>query len=172
MNPGGVRRTLHTVHAGTSLALVATGVLIHWPELRSQLLGGYGLALAALHEWTGLVFIAAPLVSLGLAARPLVRDLGGRLAPPAPPSWRKVHIVLTLVLSALLGLSGVALWQQEHLPARAADLALDVHIWLSWAIAVSIPVHLVAARRKIVEIAAIKLGLRPPPEADPFFDES
>ncbi len=171
MNPGSVRRALHAVHALTSLLLVGTGVLIHWPELRAELVGGYGLAIAGLHEWTGLVFIIAPLLSLALAARPLVRDLGARLGPPDPPSWRKLHIVLTLFMTALLALSGVALWKQEHLPVRAADLALDVHIWLSWGIAVSIPVHLFAARRKIVEIVAIRLGLRPPPEIEPYFDE-
>jgi len=166
-----VRRLLHTVHAVTSLLLIGTGVLIHWPELRLEVLGGYGLALASLHEWTGLVFIVAPLLSLGLVARPLVRDLGARLGPPDPPSWRKLHIVLTLLLSAVLTVSGVALWLQAHLPARLADLALDAHVWMSWALAISIPLHLVAARRKIVEIVAVWLRLRPPPEIDPFFDE-
>ena len=34
MTPGGIRRALHAAHAGTSVALVATGALIHWPELR------------------------------------------------------------------------------------------------------------------------------------------
>jgi cytochrome b subunit of formate dehydrogenase len=172
MNTGSLRRALHAAHACSSLLLVATGVLIHWPELRVQLLGGYGLVLAAVHEWTGFAFIAAPLLSLALAARPLARDLGARLGPPDPPNWRKLHIVLTLVLSLLLSLSGVALWQQKHLPVGAADFALDSHIWLSWAIAISIPVHLIAARRKIADIAAIGLGLRAPPEVDSFFDET
>ncbi len=167
-----MRRALHAVHAVGSVVLLGTGALIHWPELRQLALGGYGLALAALHEWTGLVFVVAPLVSLALAARPLVRDLGARLGPPDPPSWRKLHIVLTLVLSVLLSASGLALWQQDHLSARAADLALDLHIWASWALAVSIPVHLVAARRKIVDIVAVRLGLRAPPEVDAFFDET
>jgi hypothetical protein len=124
------------------------------------------------HEWTALAFIIAPLLSLGLAARPLIRDLGARLGPPDPPDWRKLHIILTLALSALLSLSGVALWQQEHLPGRVADLALDGHIWTSWLIAISIPIHLFAARRKIADIVAVRLGLRPPPEMDSFFDES
>jgi cytochrome b subunit of formate dehydrogenase len=171
MNAATVRRSLHAAHALGSLLLIGTGALIHWPELRAELLGGYGLALAALHEWTGFAFMAAPLLSLALAARPLARDLGARLGPPDPPSWRKLHIVLTLVLTVGLSLSGVALWQQEHLPARAADLALDVHIGLSWAIAVSIPIHLFAARRKIADIVAIRLGLRAPPDLDAFFDE-
>jgi cytochrome b subunit of formate dehydrogenase len=171
MNSASVRRALHAVHALASLLLIGTGVLIHWPELRLLVLGGYGMALAWLHEWTGLAFIVAPLLSLGLAARPLLRDLGARLGPPDPPSWRKLHIALTLVLSALLSLSGVALWQQEYLPMRAADLALDAHIWLSWLIAISIPVHLFAARRKIAEIVAVRLGLRPPPEIEPDFED-
>jgi cytochrome b subunit of formate dehydrogenase len=172
VNPGTVRRALHAVHALTSLALAGTGALIHWPELRLELLGGYGLALASLHEWTGFAFMAAPLLSLALAARPLASDLGSRLRAPGPPSWRKLHIALTLALTLVLSLSGVALWLQEHLSPDAADLALEAHVWASWAIAVSIPVHLLAARRKIVEIVAVRLGLRPPPEADPFFDES
>jgi cytochrome b subunit of formate dehydrogenase len=172
MNPGIVRRALHAVHALTSLGLIATGALIHWPELRLQVLGGYGLALASWHEWTGFAFMAAPLVSLALAARPLARDLSGRLAAPGPAGWRKLHIGLTLALTFALSLSGVALWLQEHLPPEAADLALEAHIWASWAIALSLPIHLLAARAKIVEILAVRLGLRPPPEADPFFDET
>lgn len=172
MNVGSVRRALHTVHAGSSLFLIGTGVLIHWPELRLRLVGGYGLTIASIHEWLGFAFIAAPLLSLGLAARPLFRDLRSRLGPPDPATWRNLHIVLTLVMSALLSLSGVALWRQARLSVSVADLSLELHIWSSWAIAISIPIHLLAARRKIVEIVAVRLGLRPPPEMDSFFDES
>jgi cytochrome b subunit of formate dehydrogenase len=172
MNLAGLRRGLHAAHALTSLALLATGALIHWPESRAWLLGGYGLALASWHEWTGLAFMAAPLVPLALAARPLGRDLSGRLTAPGPVSWRKLHIGLTLGLTFVLSLSGVALWLQEHLSTALADLALEAHVWASWGIAASIPVHLFAARAKIAEIVLVRLGLRPPPEADPFFDES
>lgn len=171
MNPGSVRRALHAVHAGSSVVLIASGALIHWPELRLRLLGGYGLTLASVHEWASLAFAGAPLALLALALRPILRDLGARLGPPDGPTWRKIHIVLTLALSALLSLSGLGLWQQQRLSADAADLALDAHVWLSWAIAISLPIHLFAARRKIAEIAAIRLGLRPAPEDDPFFDD-
>jgi cytochrome b subunit of formate dehydrogenase len=154
---------MHAAHAATSVLLIATGMLMQWPDLRSRLVGGYGLQIARLHDWLGAAFIAAPLLALGLAARPLARDLGRRLGPPDPIGWRKIHIVASVVVSVLLAVSGALLWL-GGLPLAFEDAALEVHSALTWVLAASIPVHLFAARRKIAAATAVLLRLRPADE--------
>ena len=47
MNPGTLRRALHLLHAITALALVASGALIAFADLRASLVGGYGRVIVA-----------------------------------------------------------------------------------------------------------------------------
>ena len=144
------RRLLHAVHAITTLALFVTGCLIQWPDLRAQVAGGYGRELARLHLWLGCAFAAAPLLAGG-ATRALFADLQQRLGPPDPATWRKLHIVITGVASTLLTASGIILWQFHELPLLVQDISLSIHVWATWIVAALLPVHLVVARRKIVE---------------------
>jgi cytochrome b subunit of formate dehydrogenase len=172
MTPAYVRRALHVAHALTSVALIATGLLIEWPELRARVVGGYGLQLSEWHRWSGVPFIVAPLLSLAVAWRPLVRDLRRRLGPPDPISWTKLHIVSSLVLTFLLSLSGVLLWIDPDVPVVFFDATLQVHIVTTWLLIGSLPIHLVVARRRSVEVVAVALGLREPPELGfPLDDE-
>ena len=148
MTPAATRRLLHTVHAVTTLALLVTGWLIQWPDLRAQILGGYGRELARIHLWFGWAFAAAPLLAGG-AVRALFADLQQRLGPPDPITWRKLHIVITGVVSVFLTASGIILWGFHELPLLVQDVSLEIHIWATWIVAASLPVHLVDARRKI-----------------------
>jgi cytochrome b subunit of formate dehydrogenase len=171
VTPARIRRATHALHAVTSLALIATGLLMEFPDLRAWLVGGYGLQIANLHDWVGAAFIAAPGLALALAARPLARDLRRRLGPPDGVTWKKIHLLASLVAAALLTVTGALLWL-GGLPLAVEDAALEVHSILSWVLAGSIPLHLVAARRKIVDLVAVRLGLREPPELGfPFDDE-
>lgn len=163
MTPARLRRALHTAHVIATLVLLATGFLVEWPELRARLIGGYGPQIARVHRWAGVAFIAAPALALLVAARPLMRDLLRRLGPPDPVNWRKIHIVTSLLLGVALSVSGVLLWVDAGLPLAALDATLTVHIVATWALAVSIPVHLAAARRKIVSRCREIVGLEAPP---------
>jgi cytochrome b subunit of formate dehydrogenase len=154
-----------------TLVLLATGFLIQWPDLRAQVVGGYGRELAEVHVWMGWAFAAAPALALALASRPLLDDLGRRLGSQEPLSWRKAHVVITLVAGALLTLTGIALWVLGALPVALLDASLEVHIWATWVLAISLPVHLVVARRKIVERVRVALGGEPPPLFE-FGDEA
>lgn len=161
MDPGTLRRALHALHAIAALALVATGALIAFPELRSRFVGGYGSQIASLHAWIGMVFAAAPLAVLGLAARALLADLARRLGPPDPIGWRKLHIVLSLFLSLVVTVSGFALWLDLEVPLRVFDLLVELHAWSSWLLAGTIPIHLFAAQRKIAARTLEMLGRAP-----------
>jgi cytochrome b subunit of formate dehydrogenase len=171
MNPPTVRRALHVGHSVTVLVLVATGLLIQWPDLRARLIGGYGLQIASLHNWVGVGFIAAPVLALALSARPLVGDLLRRLGPPDPVGWRKIHIVTSLLVSLLLVLSGLYLWVDPDLPLAWFDLSVEIHVALTWVLGVLIPLHLVAARRKIAAAVRRMIGSETEPDLGFPLDE-
>lgn len=166
MNAGLVRRTLHVAHAVAALALLASGVLLGSPDLRARLVGGYGREVAAWHDLGAYAFLAAPVLALALAARPLVVDLRTRLGPPEGLTWRKLHIALTLALSGLLSGSGLALWAGDEVPGAVYDGALELHVGAAWVLGAALLLHLVAARRKLA--ARVREILRGRPE-DPFF---
>jgi cytochrome b subunit of formate dehydrogenase len=163
MSPLTTRRLLHAVHGVTTLVLLATGFLIQWPDLRARLVGGYGRELADVHVWMGWAFVAAPVLALPLAARPLLADLRRRLHRQEPLSWRKAHVAITLAACAVLTLSGIALWVPLSLPVGLLDASVEAHVWATWAVTLSLPVHLVVARRKIAERVRVLLGGEPPP---------
>lgn len=162
VSPATLRRLLHAAHGLTTLALLVTGFLIEWPDLRAQTVGGYGRELTQYHLWFGWAFAAAPLLAAG-AAGALFLDLRQRLGPPDPITWRKLHIVITGVGSALLIASGIILWLFDELPLIVQDVSLEIHIWATWVFAASLPVHLVVARRKIAERVRLFRGGGPPP---------
>lgn len=164
----GVRRGLHALHAWLVLLLVATGVLLAFPDLRASVTGGYGQLLVDVHLWGGVAFALSPLLALALARAHLVEELQRRLGPPDPWGWRKTHIVLSIVIVAGLSLSGVALWLDAHLSIAMADLARLSHEVLTVLVVLSLPVHLVAARRAIVQRVQRWLGREP--DVDALFD--
>src|SRR5512134_2723269 len=111
MTPGTLRRSLHHLHVVATLVLLATGFLIEYPELRAALLARRDRWLDELHLWMGFAFLAAPVLALALAARPLLADLRRRFGPPDAWSWRNAHIALTLGVGAALAVSGLVLWR-------------------------------------------------------------
>lgn len=171
MNAGAVRRALHASHAATALALLATGTLLGAPDLRARILGGYGREIAEWHDIAAWGFLAAPVLALALAGRPLALDARTRLGPPDGVTWRKLHLVLTLALTALLAASGAVLWAGADTPALVYDGALELHVAASWALALTLPVHLAAARHKLAARVRERLrggpGMPFDPELDP-----
>jgi cytochrome b subunit of formate dehydrogenase len=163
MTPTTPRRLLHAAHVVTPLPLLVTGFLIEWPDLRAQIVGGYGRELAEIHLWFGWAFAAAPALALAFSARPLLADLAGRLRSPDLNTWRRLHVVITLVASALLVVTGIVLWWTGRLPLVLQDVSLEIHIWATWVLAVSLPVHLVEARRAIADRVRLYLTGEPPP---------
>lgn len=161
----GVRRSLHISHAIMVVVLVVSGLLLGYPDWRARVVGGYGREILDVHVWVGWAFLAVPALALAMALRGLLRDLARRLGPPDPPwAWAKVNIVTGSLFSALLIVSGVLLWIEADLPIWLIDASLEVHIVLTWALVVSVPLHVVMARKKIVSRTREILGLGGPPE--------
>lgn len=150
MNLAWVRRGLHATHALTSLILLATGVLLWEPDLRARLVGGFGREILQAHMWAGWVFIAAPGLAGLLAARLLLGDLTRRLGPPDGLTWKKFHIVTSLVLGGVLSATGVLLWIDLDLSVAWLDRLADLHLAATWVLAATLPLHLFSARRKIL----------------------
>ncbi len=158
MNPGGIRRGLHSGYALTSLLLIASGLLLWDADLRTRIVGGYGREILDFHLWVGWLFVALPLLVLA-TARPLLRDLRRRLGPPDPPlAWPKVHIVGSLLAVSVLSATGVVLWADPELPLAWVDAMSALHLATSGLLTLSIPVHLVLARRKIASRSREILG--------------
>ena len=160
MSPVGIRQALHHVHSVSAIVLMATGIFLTLPDLRAWLIGGYGRQILDIHMWAGWIFIAAPPVALALGARKLVRFAQLRLGAAGGMSWRKIHIVSSLLAAFLLGVSGVVMWWDPiQMPRWLSDVAIDMHIWLSWFVIAELVLHLVAARRPIVQRTREWLGL-------------
>ena len=167
MSAAHVRRLLHAIHALAVLLLLATGVLLFFPELRGAAIGGYGQRILTFHLWGGVAFGAAPLVAAALVASALHEDVRRRLGPPDPWSWRKTHIVLSLAASAGLVVSGVAIWFEDALPRAFGEPMHWVHDSLTVVLGAALPVHILMSRRKIVSRIREWLGVAPPPP-EPF----
>jgi hypothetical protein len=143
------------------VALVLTGLLIGYPELRGRLVGGFGREILEWHVWVAWAFLALPALALALSAGPLLRNLVRRMGPPGPPwRWRKVHLAASLLFSLLLAVSGVLLWVEADLPIALLDASLEVHLVLTWVLVVSVPLHVLVVRQKVAARTRELLGRR------------
>ncbi len=150
MPAGPVRRGLHAAHAVTAVVLVVTGLLILLPEMRSQTIGGYGQETGRIHVYVGLAFAVAPLVAWLWAPRGLLAAPWERTrARDFRSTWRRTHIIISLVASAALTASGLVLWLGVDLPVELWDAADQVHVICHWVVTASIPLHLAMSRRGI-----------------------
>jgi hypothetical protein len=161
-SPAGLRRLLHLTNALVSLALIGTGLLITYPDVRGQLIGGYGLQLANWHRMAAIAFLVAPVLVLALAPFSLVRELPRRLRVSQSNVWRRAHLLSFLVTWVTLAVSGGFLWFEVGLSNAVSDATRMAHNIATWLVIVSLPVHLYAARRKIAYRMAILLGRASP----------
>lgn len=154
-----------------SLVLIATGLVIEFPDLRARLIGGYGMQILQYHLWLGWAFMAAPALALALAGRPLLRHLRGLLGFPRGITWRKAIAVANLASAILVGASGIPLWLDRSLPLAVVDVSLEIHIAFTWVCLALIPPHLFLARHKIATRLLQWIGRAPEPHLGFPFEE-
>lgn len=150
MNPATVRRALHATHALATLALLGSGLLLEFPELRARSVGGYGRRIVEIHLWAGASFAGLPLVALALSHRELLAELRGRLGAPALKTWRKGNMAVFLLASILLALTGLVLWRDGWFPLVVGDVSRWLHGALTIVVAVSLSIHVVTVRKKLL----------------------
>jgi cytochrome b subunit of formate dehydrogenase len=140
MNPAIARPLLHTVHLLTFLILLATGLMLFSPTLRSTVTGGYSLVLYEIHCWSGVAFVVLPMF--------VVLRFGPRSIHSRPPEatlralWQGLHAVITVLLGGVLAVTGFVLWAQDSLPQRMVDSSLQLHGLFTWIVAAAFAVHL------------------------------
>jgi hypothetical protein len=134
------RPALHLVHLLTFVALLATGLLLFSADLRAATVGGYALWLGVIHSWVGVAFVVAPLAIL-MRARTAVL-----FAAPSPRSvrtmWQTLHVGMTVAMTVLFTLTGLALWAEEIVGTRTSDACRGAHAWLTGFAAAFVALHL------------------------------
>jgi len=134
------RPLLHTVHLLTFVVLLATGLLLFIPDLRAAATGGYSLFIREAHLWVGVAFLVLPLLVI---IRYGTRSI---LVAPADLTLRTrlkgLHLVVTVLLAALLTLSGFALWADSFMPDAVLDASRSLHDWLTYAAIFLLAIHI------------------------------
>lgn len=143
--PGLMWRTSHMAHAATFLGLLATGLLLFSPTIRSRLIGGYALQVRSIHCWVGVAFAVATVPFLRPVLRPWRCSARGGAAAVAPWRWRYAHLLFTVAAGVTFTASGLLLWQQHRFGLALADASAWVHLWLTYLAAGVLTVHLAIA---------------------------
>lgn len=145
------QRALHAAHLLTFVTLLATGLLLLFPELRASLIGGYSLVVRSVHCWVGVAFVVLPAALLAAGG------LGALAAAPTAVAlralWRRLHVWATVLLGALFTVTGAILWADADVSELIHDGSRATHNWLTWAGTGLLGVHL-------LELAAARLGER------------
>jgi cytochrome b subunit of formate dehydrogenase len=137
------RHLLHSVHTVTFLLLLASGLLLFVPELRSLATGGYSLHLRQLHRWSGIAFVALPAAILaGYGARALAARAASRTARAR---WKRFHFAASAVMTALFAITGAMLWSPAAFSEMTVDLARALHERLTFVAAAFLGAHVIEA---------------------------
>ena len=141
MSPALARPLLHSAHVVTFLVLLVSGLLLLLPGLRAAVTGGYSLIIRETHLWVGVAFVILPaLIILPCGIRQV-------FAPPtqrtARSIWQGLHVAVTIVVSAVLVVTGFVLWGKEFVAEPLVEGSLLAHDWLTYATAVLLGLHLV-----------------------------
>jgi cytochrome b subunit of formate dehydrogenase len=137
----------HLIHAFTFFVLLATGILLFSPTIRSRVVGGYSLSLGMIHWWTGIAFV---LVTLPVARHPfrLARNGSGRGAPSPEERgrhWRRFHLLFTLGSAVVFTATGLVLWFRGSFSLEITDASATIHLWLTYLATMIFAAHLTAA---------------------------
>ena len=137
----------HLIHAFTFFVLLATGILLFSPTIRSRFVGGYSLSLRMIHWWTGIAFV---LVTLPVARYPfrLARS-GSGCGAPSPEGrgrhWRRFHLLFTLGSAVVFTATGLVLWLPGSFSLESTDASATIHLWLTYLVTIVFAAHLVVA---------------------------
>ena len=153
MTPYEVRKWVHRFVGMAALILVSTGTLVTLPDFRNLVIGGHGQMLSDIHMWIGFLFISAPIVALITRGREIFENLKKRLIDAPKMTWRRFHLGLTVFSGTLMSITGgVLLFDSKivELPILLMDVFFWFHLAGAWILGLTLPIHLVMARKGIV----------------------
>jgi hypothetical protein len=150
IRPSKIRRWVHDWYAALAVALLITGFLITYPDLRSAVLGRYGFYMPEIHNWAGGFFIGLPIVGAFFRGKENWTHLKKRMFNMSKIQWRQIHLSGTWIAGITFALSGLILWWEKGIPLFIMDAMFAIHLWLAWLFLFATLYHLIAARRAIV----------------------
>ena len=122
---------LHASYAVVVLVLVATGLLIQYPDLRAALAGGYGRTFATVHEWAGVAMLALPAIALVLSPRKAIEVIEIRSYQRTELRLHAVNVWFTLLGGAGLIVTGFLMWFPRSLPDSIPMVSQRFDVWLT-----------------------------------------
>ena len=149
MRPSTIRRFVHDWYAALAMALLITGFLITYPDVRSAILGRYGFYMPEIHNWAGGLFIALPIIGAFFRGKENWAHLRRRMFHMKKIQWRQIHLSGTWIAGITFAISGFILWWEEGIPLVVLDAMFVIHLWLAWLFLFATLYHLIAARRAI-----------------------
>ena len=141
----GRQRAFHAANALASVALILTGLLLSYPDIRAQLIGGYAMQLSKWHHWIGLAFIAMPLLLLLREPAALMGTVRWHFGAARLDLWRKLHYGVSLLACVVLAITGMVLWLNVEIDRVMADSMIGAHVVSTWVLLFTIPLHLMSA---------------------------
>ncbi len=147
--PGASYRGLHFCYSLVAVALLATGLLIHLPDLRAWTVGGYGRTIASLHEWGGVVMLVLPAIALLMGPKAASETMWIRSYRRANLRLHSINLWFTLVSGVIFIVSGFILWFLRYFPDVVVDVSVELHVIFTYALMVVVPLHIVVSRERL-----------------------
>ena len=144
-------RFFHAANALTTIALIGTGFLITYPDLRAQFVGGYAMQLAEWHRWTAVAFMAMPIAWAVKTPAGLMNTVRWHFRTRWLGHWRRIHYGISLVAAAILVVTGAVLWVDPDTMSRTVlDGTITAHVGATWVVLLMLPAHVLIAGFRIV----------------------
>jgi len=136
---------VHAAVAALALALAGTGLLLGFPDLRADLVGGHALRISTLHRQLGVLLVVVPALLVLAAPAAARRELHIQFGLRATSPWRRVHVWGCMLVAAVLVLSGALLWIDPGLSVHTVDRTSALHLALTWVVIGYLPLHALEA---------------------------
>lgn len=111
----------HWSHTILFLILFMSGLLIFFPEARLYLFSGYSLVFSEAHRYSGVLYLPIT-IAFVIIARKKSNNHSGNIK-----GWKKIHILLLGIGSAVLFITGVILWSLNIASPKLIDHSAFVH---------------------------------------------
>jgi len=127
---------VHWMYTLIFIALVISGILLYFPEIRHYITGGYSLVISKIHKY------------IGIAAIPMLGVFWVNLwnSQSKMKRWQIAHTRIVLVSGVLFIISGINIWFVRGLTDTIYDMSVTVHQVLTFIVMAVLIAHLIMIR--------------------------